>query len=201
MDPTPDIIFLNGASSAGKTTVAKALIDRVDGVWLHVTLNAIFDLMPPKFLGDPAWIDRIDWDPFLTGFHMTVAQLPNTGYRVVLDHVCTQRRWIRQCADLFSDYRVLHVGVTCSLDELKRRERRRGDRKVGIAEEHWTTYDQARPFDLEVDTQRNSPEECADLILAAARTLKIPTAFERIGCGGRGRSSNAVDARVRSPKP
>lgn len=192
VDPTPDILLLNGTSSAGKTSVAKALIDRLDDVWLHVTLNAIFDLMPAKFLADPAWIDRIDWGPFLTGFHLTVAQLPKTGYGVILDHVCAQRPWIRQCADVFSDYRVLHVGVTCPLDEFKRRERQRGDRKVGIAEEHLATHDQARPFDLEVDSQRNSPEEYADLILAVLREFKSPTAFERIRCGDRDRNSHAT---------
>lgn len=184
MDHSVDIIFLNGTSSAGKTTVAKCLVDKLDGLWLHVTLNAIFDLMPRKFLSLPEWGDRIDWDTFLTGFHAVVAKLPQTGYPVILDHVCTQRRWLHQCARMFSDYALLYVGVTCPLPELRRREQQRGDRKIGIAEEHLAAYETARPFDIEVDTGANTPEECADLIVASIPKLTSPTAFDRIRADG-----------------
>ena len=121
------IIFLNGTSSAGKTTVAKALQGKLNGVWLHVTLDAIFGLMPAEVFEDPRWADEMDWDRLLDGFHRMVAALPRTGYPVILDHVCTSRRWRDQCVLLFAPWRVLYVGVTCPRDVLERRELDRGD--------------------------------------------------------------------------
>jgi chloramphenicol 3-O phosphotransferase len=177
---TFDMIFLNGPSSAGKTAIAKRLQERLDGIWLHVTLDMVFRLLPEKFLSDPDWGDKLDWDVFLSGFHAAVRQLPCTGFPVILDHVCTSRRWRDQCVQLFADYAVLHVGVCCSLAELRRREVMRGDRKRGIAEEHLRWYAHARPFDLEVDTGSAGPDECAAQIMAAMESLTGPTAFERI---------------------
>ena len=119
----------------------------------------------------------MDWDRFLTAFHSIVAELPKTGFPLILDHVCTSRRWLDQCAQTLQGYRVLHVGVTCQPDELRRRERARGDRKIGIAEEHLATYQDAGPFDVEVNTQTCTPDECADQIIAA---MSHPTAFNLI---------------------
>jgi len=172
-----DIIFLNGTSSAGKSTVAHALRENLDGVWLHVTLDAFFRLLPPDFMQDPTWGDRLDWDEVLIGFHAMVAQIPRTGYPVILDHVCTSARWRDQCVDIFRDYRVLYVGVSCPLAELRRREEARGDRNPGIAEEHLAKYKAAGPFDVEVDTHAATPEECAKQIIAA---MAEPTAFQQI---------------------
>lgn len=38
---------------------------------------------------DPTRGDKLAWTKVLTGFHAMVAQLPRTGYLVILDHVCT----------------------------------------------------------------------------------------------------------------
>ena len=174
------IIFLNGTSSAGKTTVARALQGELAAVWLHVTLDAIFGLMPAKVFVNPQWGDQMDWDRVLDGFHRMVAALPRTGYPVILDHVCTSRRWRDQCVRLFAPWRVLYVGVTCAPDVLERRERGRGDRKLGIAAEHAQTYAAAGPFDVEVDTSRLTAEQCAGKIVAAAEAWTAPAAFDRI---------------------
>jgi len=172
-----DIIFLNGTSSAGKTTVACALRRQLPGVWLHVTLDTFFRLLPPEYFEDPTWGDRLDWDEVLTGFHAMVAQIPRTGFPVILDHVCTSHRWRDQCVSMFRDYRVLYVGVSCPPDELRRRETARGDRKTGVALEHLLGYENAGPFDVQVDSHLASPEECARQIIAA---MKKPTAFDLI---------------------
>lgn len=177
MDQHIDIIFLNGTSSAGKSTLARALQHRLPGTWLHVTLDMVFNLLPRSFVDDPAWVDRINWDEFLPGFHAAVAQLPKTGFPVILDHVCTSRRWRDDCVLRFQHYQVLYVGVTCPLEELCRREQLRGDRKIGIAEEHLATYHGAGPYDLEVDTHASTTDICVERIIAA---MEHPTAFRRM---------------------
>jgi len=196
-----DIIFLNGTSSVGKSTVAHALREKLDGTWLHVTLDAFFRLLPADFMKDPTWGDKLDWDEVLTGFHAMVAQIPRTGYPVILDHVCTSRRWRNQCVNMFREHRVLYVGVSCRLSELHRREELRGDRKLGIAEEHAATYEKAGPFDVEVDTHASSPQECAEQIIAA---MTEPTAFQRIRAELERRDAGQPaggDAEDRAPQP
>src|SRR5690554_6098870 len=58
---TPQIIFLNGPTHSGKTTLAKALQDRLDLPFLYIGLDRMIEMMPAKI---NQWIE----DPNLIGF-------------------------------------------------------------------------------------------------------------------------------------
>ena len=42
------IIVLNGASSSGKTSIAKALPEALNEPYLHIGLDAFFDMVPGR---------------------------------------------------------------------------------------------------------------------------------------------------------
>ena len=48
------IIFLNGSSSSGKTTLARAIQDLSDEPWMCIGIDTLIDLMPLRYvyLGD-----------------------------------------------------------------------------------------------------------------------------------------------------
>ncbi|MGO4842853.1 hypothetical protein AB4144_62330, partial [Rhizobiaceae sp. 2RAB30] len=61
--------------------------------------------------------------------------------------------------DLLSPFGLCRVGVFAPLDVLEDRERRRGDRLIGLARWQYERVHRDMVYDLEVDTGRSSPDE------------------------------------------
>jgi chloramphenicol 3-O phosphotransferase len=81
-------------------------------------------------------------------------------------------------------YRVYFVGVKCPLAELERREIARGDRQRGFATWQFDRVHQFGPYDLEIDTHANSPEQCAEQLRQLLLSGTPPLAFERLRRNG-----------------
>src|SRR3954453_5798243 len=50
--PAGRVIVLNGTSSAGKTSLARAMQDRLDGWWLVFGVDTLITAMPWRMFGD-----------------------------------------------------------------------------------------------------------------------------------------------------
>jgi chloramphenicol 3-O phosphotransferase len=176
--PTPRgpgrIIFLNGASSAGKSTIAKALRDSLDEPFLHVSSDQFRPagrLPPRRDDGGP-----FDWwhqvrPRFFAGFHRCLPALALAGNDLIVEHIIEFQSWRDELAVLLADLDVFLVGVHCDLDELDRRERARGDRRIGEGRAH-VEVDGIHHFgsyDFEVDTTAGVSAELVDAILVAWR--------------------------------
>ncbi len=72
------------------------------------------------------------------------------------------------------------VGVHCSLAELERRERERGDRMVGLAHEQFHTIHQHAIYDIEVDTSVTGLLECVEQIKATVTSGTTPQALHQL---------------------
>lgn len=158
----PDIIFLNGTSSSGKTTLAESLQCQLEAVFLHVPLDAFGIMFPKSKLGDPELCAAAA--PKLSeGFYRSIAALVECGNRVIVDTVAHARD-ARVFQPLFESFRVIYVAVKCPVEELERRELARGDRAVGLARRQLSDVHRLLRYDIEVDTHEQSAEECAALI-------------------------------------
>ncbi len=161
------VILLNGASSAGKTSLAKCLQAIMDGPYLHVPVDSFAAMAPgPEKVGEPGspeW--QAAFNRLLTGFHRSLAALAGAGNNLIVDHVLVQgvepEWWLRECVEALTPFRAYLVGVHCPLAELQRREQARGDRNAGLAEFQWSRVHRHGVYDLEVDTSVLSPEQCA----------------------------------------
>lgn len=102
------------------------------------------------------------------------------GFPVVVDYVMESRVWLEQCLDSLSGCNVYFVGVKCSLDELERREKKRGDRQIGFARWQYDRVHQYGEYDLTIDTGNLSPEESALELSELLRSGSRPSAFERL---------------------
>ena len=158
MEP-PDIIFLNGPSSSGKTTLATALQQQLESVYLHVPLDAFATMFPASKLGDPA-LCAAAAPNLRVGFYHSIAALVGCGNKVIVDTVAHA-----SCAQLFkplfASLRIVYVAVKCPLEELERRELARGDRSVGLARSQFSEVHNFLRYDVEVDTYVCSADECA----------------------------------------
>ncbi len=69
------------------------------------------------------------------------------------------------------------IGVRIPLGLLEERERARGTSPQGRARSHYDTVHAHGHYDLDVDTSRCSPEQCADEILRYLEAVPYPQAL------------------------
>lgn len=181
------IIYLNGPSSSGKTTLAKALQEALQEPYLHVGIDKIIGFMPDKinnweggpaqlgFSWEPAFdpsghpIYNIHAGPFankITRSLKDIAKLlASQNYNLVIDDVAFGAIQVEEWKVALKDYDVLYVGVVTPLNILEEREKARGDRFLGSARAQYFKVHENVSYDLEVDTHSQSLEENVAKIL------------------------------------
>ena len=176
----PTILFLNGASSSGKSSIAKALQTMIDVPCFHLCIDDYLAALQKDLWDRPERVQR-EWLHIIRGFHAAAAAIARAGNTVIVDDVLeNDPPWVENLLTLFEGLDVLFVGVHCPLAELERREQARGDRKRGMARLQFDQVHSQALYDLEVDTSRLSPEACADRIVNLMDHPPSPSAFERL---------------------
>jgi chloramphenicol 3-O phosphotransferase len=179
------VVFLNGASSAGKTSVGKALQDLVDEPFLLLGLDTCFGMVPVRWgskgalrgegfaynelpsdgghpmvsisYGDVGW-------QIMAGFHRAVVELVRAGNSVIVDEVLLDERVRDDWLDVLAPFRPLLVGVYCDVAELARREAYRAN-PPGLARWSASQAHTGMRYDVTVDTTNTTPEQSAGRIV------------------------------------
>jgi len=157
------IILLNGPSSSGKSSLARALRSLFkEQKHLSYQIVSIDDFM--KLRTDEKIYED---DVFEISSDMCdkVLEYLKTNDGVIIDHVITSERIYKQLLDRTHGYEMLKVHVTCPLNELLKRENDRGNRCVGSAEASYQYLYPKDGYDVGIDTSKHSTEECAALIM------------------------------------
>ncbi|MEV4556250.1 chloramphenicol phosphotransferase [Kitasatospora sp. NPDC049285] len=173
------IIFLNGTSSSGKSSIARELLDILDdGVFFHMAVDGFNAMRTKREFG----AEELDVALRRTrmGFHRSVAAMAEVGNDIVVDHVLSEPWRLLDCLTVLRPEDVVFVGVHCPLDELVRRELARGDRPPGLAAHQYGLVHAHGDYDLECDTGVASPLECAQRIKEFLPHRAGPTAFTRL---------------------
>lgn len=185
------IVFLNGTSSAGKTSISKSIIELSDKPFMHLSIDEFSMGIFQSYLGwmysqNPKLEDiseeqkqvcgDILTKPLVSLFHTTIKSLSEIGTNVIVDHVAgANREWLSECVQLLEANPVMFVGVRCSLEELERREKARGDRHIGLAKSQFESMHANGSYDIEVNSDQLSAQECAKLIV---NEIEKGTAFK-----------------------
>ena len=181
-----NIVFLNGVSSSGKTTLAKALQEQMNELYYLISVDWF---MLPGFMMPIKHVSYESSDHFemfkktSSGMNHTIRLYSDLGLNTVVDHVLLNSvfskdpKTLEECVELLHDYPVLFVHVTCPPEELRRREKARGDRHVGHAEEHLINLVPKNTYDLVVNTHSETLEECVKKITEALAFPESMTAF------------------------
>ena len=186
----PQIILLNGASSSGKSTLAKALRKKLPLPYFYYSSDQLVeaDVLPnvDRSTSDTPWSWNIIRPHFFSGFHRSIAAFATENHLLV-EHVVEFKAWLDELVSLLCPFRVFYVGVLCPVEEIDRREAERGNRWRGEGRGHildgihtWSDYD------VTVDTSKLTPEENALRILEAiAQSQNQETVFEKLcACSG-----------------
>lgn len=184
-------MFLNGTSSAGKTSISMELINQKEILFHHLSIDDFFhnfndlinnkfpDLKPVKELDDVV-IGQIMFDPIISMYYATIKLFLEYGLNVIVDTVIENDKWFNDYLDVLIDYPTLFVGVICSKEELTRREQLRGDRMIGLANSQFDKVYCFNEYDLEVNTEELDPTECAEKILNFIKSDQDYSAFKKL---------------------
>jgi chloramphenicol 3-O phosphotransferase len=180
------VIFINGTSSSGKTSILRALQAVLDEPYLEAGIDKFIWMLPERYLERPLWDDVLGLadqagktgHALVRGMHHAIASMSENGINVLADHVLVEKSWVEHCARLFSELPAYLIGVQCPLEVLEEREKKRKNRTLGQARIQYPVIHKYTIYDLEVDTSAQSPEQCAQAILA--RIQDPPEAFRRL---------------------
>ena len=161
------VILLNGPSSSGKSTLAKAL-----KALIAEKLNARYEIVSiddHMKIGTDETIYEDDVFEISGDMLDEVSELlsgADAADGVIVDHVITSERIFTQFTEAMRPYRVHTVRIVCPIEVLKQREAERGDRCRGSAEASFEYLYPKEGYELSVDTHIMTPEECAAAIVS-----------------------------------
>jgi len=159
------IIFLNGVSSSGKTTISKSLQERLTEPFFLLSGDTFVSTLPEKYInsGDTQLLGKA-----FELYYQTIKAFSDAGVNVIADHVFNKLITpYHKCLSLLHNHPILFVHVTCSLEELRRRENERGDRPAGCAEYLLSVLWPEDTYDLTIDTHKETIDRCIEKIITA----------------------------------
>ena len=193
----PDVILVNGPSSAGKTTLCRALQVAIEDPYLVTAFDDFVFMAAPRYYRGADTSRQDGRDVFTAlGVEMAITSPPGAplsvtarfgpvfrrildsmapavralvdgGNPVIFDHVLHDRAMHESCRKAFDGLDVFAVGVTCPIDILEARERERGDRVLGRARGLAGVVHGFMTYDVMVDSGAMTTAACVSAILAA----------------------------------
>lgn len=168
------LIYLNGTSSAGKSSLAEALQPLLVEPFLFFSIDTLLYTLPPSELeavkGKAPYKRDLDWNSLFSGYFACVRSLLDHGNLVIADcpvyNEEMAERYQRSLGDL---EQIVKVKVDCPLEVAEQREKERSDRTIGLARRQFPAVHDFLRYDFVVDTSENLPQAGAELILTGLK--------------------------------
>jgi len=165
------VIVLNGGSSSGKTSIARALQEILPGQWLTFGVDVLAEALPGRG-EDPRSGLVLEPDGTVTVrpafraiqdiWYRGLAAMARHGAFLILDEVLlTGGAGQQRLRAMLDGLDVLWAGVHCDPLVASGREAARPDRVQGMAMRQAVTVHAGVAYDVEVDTTECSAAACA----------------------------------------
>ena len=160
------IIYLNGVTSSGKTSIVEALQARRDA-FFYVVANDLFqEMIGEEYLQEDYW--KYLGEVIIMMYH-TAKLFSDMGKNVIIDSILVEREGVaphyERMKEILGNNPLDIVEVYCPLDICRKRNIDRGDRYESQSDEQAELMAKDIRYSMRVDTSLLSPEECADKIL------------------------------------
>lgn len=175
------IIVINGPSSSGKSTLAKAVQKQFDIPFLRYSFDLFLDnqVLPMDQIRSGVFSWEALRPGLFSGLQQCLPVLAAAGNNIIFDHIIETKPMLHELIRLTRDLDVYFVGLHCSLEELERREIQRGNRKTGDARLDYETVHTFTLYDLELDSE-NGVDENALTLIKTWKQRKRPSALDRM---------------------
>ncbi|HEX8917467.1 MAG TPA: chloramphenicol phosphotransferase [Chloroflexota bacterium] len=196
-DPAGQIVILNGAPRSGKSSIAAAIQESFDGVWMNLGVDWFMRMTPTRYqpgIGLRPGVQRPDLEPLVVSLYGalygSIAAHSRIGLNVVVDvghhdAYSVPRGILLDSARRLKGLPVLFVGVHCPIAVIMERRRTtwgvdgNDDGSIPAPVRLWQdAVHEPGIYDLEVDTSQMSAEACADTIRKRLEKGPAPFAFE-----------------------
>jgi chloramphenicol 3-O phosphotransferase len=173
------VILLNGASSAGKSTLARALQRRLPLPFWHYSIDHLkaARILPQARIDSGEFPWATQRERFFEGFHNSIRAFAVAGNHLIVEHIVETQVWMDRLLTLLDGLDVFFVGLHCPLDELERREVARGDRRLGEARADFAVTHGFGRYDFECDSTVEV-DATAERVAAAWAARGQPSAFQ-----------------------
>lgn len=185
LEPRFQIIYLNGPSCSGKTTLGHALQKVLQDPFLYIGVDTLIDMMPAK-LNDweggnasskqgLSWKESYDKEGHLLSeiqigpyakkmmalFKEIVVTAAKQGFFIIVDDVAFGKSEVNQWKTALNAFRVLWVSLKAPVSILETREKNRTGRKKGAARAQSGKVHEGVSYDLDFDSNLQSQQEMA----------------------------------------
>jgi len=197
----PLVLFLNGTSSSGKTSIARELQALHITPLLHTGIDTLYNMLPAKSVGDMpsaafgyryimrnGVLDHIQVGVYAERLLACTVPITNVllahNNDLVIDEILfagEERLFLYAYAAIFSQVRAYFIKVDCPLEILEAREAQRPDRHRGVARtQYGNVHNHGYEYDFEVNTGIDSPSLCAQKIMHFTQQCPEPSAFAAV---------------------
>jgi chloramphenicol 3-O phosphotransferase len=196
------IIFLNGSSSAGKSTIAQSIQNLSADPWLAFGFDTFFKMAPNQqdtfdYSDKSGYLNfssgknshgptmRVEKGPKsdqLFGLMPEFAKLlASRGNDVIIDEVLFDNTILKSYLKELRQHTVYFIAVTCDLRTMQERELLRGDRAIGLSNDLMDrVHSGLREYDLTVDTTSSTAVDNAKKILNYVNNHSEPQGFSHM---------------------
>jgi chloramphenicol 3-O phosphotransferase len=192
------IIILNGTSSSGKTSIRKEFQNLTKDFYYDFTMDNFTGVLPQKYLNFNEKI-KMTKDHKLglyfdkktrtakSGKHAdkmredmcyVIKTLADRKSNIVADLVLFNLEKTKLLAKLLENHTTYLIRVVCSVEELRKREKARKDRNIGMAEKQLSNID-TRYNDFVLDSNHKTPKQLAKELIKFIENNK-PKAFDNL---------------------
>jgi chloramphenicol 3-O phosphotransferase len=188
------VVILNGAPRSGKSSIVAAIQETFDGIWINLGVDQARAMTPPQLqpgVGLRPGEEAHDAAPFVpllyAALYDSVAAHSRLGLNVAVDVGHHDAGILAEAARRLDGLPVLFVGVCCPIEVIMERRRASEPGTYATAEAHepipppvlrWQREVHGGwAYDLEVDTSRQSPAECAAAIRDRLDSGPAPSVF------------------------
>lgn len=192
---TGRVLVLQGASSAGKSTLAVALQRSLEEHWWVLEADHITDMQATsgrtgwwnpttEERPHPSWQQDARLANWLAGYWGCLATLARAGIDVIAVGGWLERSWLEGLARSMEGIPAYCVAVHCPIEELERREMARGDRAPGYAKDQVGQVFAFGPLDVEVNTYTQTSSEMVESLRLFLESPPSSTFLARISAEG-----------------
>lgn len=160
------IIYLNGVTSSGKTSIVEALQNQED-IFFYVVANDLFEeMIGENYLRKDYW--KYLSEIIIMMYH-TAKLFSDMGKNILIDGILVEREEIKphyhQLLEILKNNPLDIVEVYCPLDICRQRNIIRENRYETQSQEQFDLMAENIKYSTKVDTSIYSPEECAKKII------------------------------------
>lgn len=150
------LIILNGPMASGKSSIAAALHAALPESYLTISISDMLCVSTQELALALA-------TQLVKDVHRSILTLLQSGQNIIAEHTLCEPAWLRACATQFYGLCAWFVGVRCPPALLEQRAHASGRQPTQLHAQIERVHTPG-VYDVEVDTSKLSPAECAALI-------------------------------------